>query len=135
MKTTFRDEAMALRLELRPNEKIVINGAVIRNGSRRSEFLVETHCKFLRGSEIISDEEADTPCKRLYVILQVIHLADESFEAETIFARQAALIVRAAPSLGYVIARIHEELEGRQTYAAIKLGKELIKLERNLLDI
>ncbi len=41
---------MALRIELKPQERLIINGALIRNGDRRSTFVIENQCKFLRES-------------------------------------------------------------------------------------
>ncbi len=58
---------MPLRLELKPLERLIINGALIRNGDRRSTFLIETQCKFLRESEIITESEADTACKQIHL--------------------------------------------------------------------
>ena len=32
---------MALRIELKPQERLIINGALIRNGDRRSTFVID----------------------------------------------------------------------------------------------
>ncbi len=85
---------MALRLDLKPYEGFLINGALIRNGSRRTDFLIETECKFLRESEVIKESEANTPAKVLCVTLQMLYLADDPAEAEDLFARQATEILR-----------------------------------------
>lgn len=46
---------MPLRLDLKPYEGFLINGALIRNGSRRADILIETACRFLRESEVIKE--------------------------------------------------------------------------------
>src|SRR3978361_2202313 len=63
-------DAMPLRNEPRPPERLIINGALVKNLDRKSAFLVEGQCKFLRESEIICESEADTPAKTLWVHLQ-----------------------------------------------------------------
>ena len=125
---------MALRIELKPQERLIINGALIRNGDRRSTFVIENQCKFLRESEILTESEADTAAKRLCVTLQFIYLADNPPEAEDLFVRQATEIMKASPSMGPYILAIQDELSARQYHRAIKRGRELIAYERHLLD-
>jgi flagellar biosynthesis repressor protein FlbT len=124
---------MPLRFTLKPYERLIINGAAIRNGGRSADFLVETHCKFLRESEIIHEREADTACKRLCVTLQVIHLSDDAAAAETLFYEQANAILGAMPSAAAHVAAITEALDARQTHKAIKAGKRLVAYEADLL--
>ncbi|MEH3117634.1 MAG: flagellar biosynthesis repressor FlbT [Methylorubrum populi] len=125
---------MALRIELKPQERLIINGALIRNGDRRSVFVIENQCKFLRESEIITESEADTAAKRLCVTLQFIYLTDNPPEAEDLFVRQATEILKASPSMGPYILAIQDELSAQQYHRAIKRGRELIAYERDLLD-
>lgn len=125
---------MALRIELKPQERLIINGALIRNGDRRSTFVIENQCKFLRESEILTESEADTAAKRLCVTLQFIYLADNPPEAEDLFVRQATEIMKASPSMGPFSLAIQDELSARQYHRAIKRGRELIAYERQLLD-
>ena len=124
---------MALRIELKPQERLIINGALIRNGDRRSVFVIENQCKFLRESEIITETEADTAAKRLCVTLQFIYLADTPPEAEDLFVRQATEILRASPSMAPYLLAIQDELSAQQYHRAIKRGRELIAYERELL--
>lgn len=125
---------MALRIELKPQERLIINGALIRNGDRRSTFVIENQCKFLRESEILTESEADTAAKRLCVTLQFIYLADNPPEAEDLFVRQATEIMKASPSMAPYILAIQDELSAHQYHRAIKRGRELIAYERQLLD-
>ena len=124
---------MPLRFTLKPYERLIINGAAIRNGGRSADFLVETHCKFLRESEIIHESEADTACKQLCVTLQVIHLSDDPAWAEDLFYEQANAILRAMPSAAPYLTAVSEALDARQTHKAIKAGKRLVAYEADLL--
>lgn len=123
---------MPLKIDLKPNERLIIGNAAIRNGERRASFVIETNTRFLRESEIITESEADTPCKRLYVLLQVMYLVDNTFEAETAFMTMATEIMHAIPSMAPRIAAIHEASDAGERYKALKLGRELIAYERDV---
>src|SRR3990167_3367404 len=75
---------MALKLTLKPGEKIAINGAVIVNGDRRTEFLVENRASILRETDIMRAEEATTPARRVY--LPVMMMALDPSARKTLFA-------------------------------------------------
>lgn len=120
---------MALRIELKPSERLIINGALIRNLDRRSAFLVETQCKFLRESEIIRESDADTPCKQLCVTLQVIYLADDPAEAENLFVLQSTEILKSLPGAAAHLLEIHDEVAAKNHHRAIKAGKRLVEYE------
>ena len=124
---------MGLRITIKPYERLIINGASIRNGSKSADFLVETHCRFLREGEIIHESEADTPCKKLCVTLQVIHLSEDPAEAENLFFRQAVDVMKLIPSSAPFMAEIQAALAEKQTHRAIKAGKQLMFHERDLL--
>lgn len=124
---------MPLRFTLKPHERLIINGASIRNGRRNADLLIETHCKFLRESEIIHESEATTACRKLCFTLQVIHLSDHPEEAENLFYAQANEILGAMPSTAPYLAAISAALSDKQTHKAIKAGKELIAYEDELL--
>lgn len=126
---------MGLRIELKPYERLIINGAAIRNGDRRSDFLVENHCKFLRESEIIYEGEVDSPCKQLWLTLQVIHLSDESQQTENLFFAQASELLGVMPSAAPYLAEIERALSEKQTYKAIKAIKKLIAHERDAANV
>jgi flagellar protein FlbT len=120
---------MPLRLELKPYERLIINGALIRNGDRRSTFLIETQCKFLRESEIITETEADTACKQIHLTLTVIYLADDPASGIDLFFQQAAELIRLVPAAAPQIAAIAEAVEAGTFYPAIKLGRKLVEWE------
>ncbi len=120
---------MPLRLELKPFERLIINGALIRNGDRRSTFLIETQCKFLRESEIITESEADTACKQLHLTLTVIYLADDPAQGIDLFFRQATELIRLAPAAAPQIAAIAGTVEAGEYYRALKLSRKLVEWE------
>ncbi len=46
---------MALKIALKPQEKVIIGGAVIQNGKNRSELLVENNVAILREKDIMRE--------------------------------------------------------------------------------
>jgi len=125
---------MALRLDLKPYEGFLINGALIRNGARKTDFLIETQCKFLRESEVVKESEADTPAKMLCVTLQMLYLADDPAEADDLLTRQATALLRARPALAPFLVAIQDEIAERRYHKALKRGRDLVRQERLLLD-
>lgn len=125
---------MPLHIKLKPHERMIINGASIRNGDRSTDFIIENQCKFLRETEIIRESEADTLCKKLALIIQIIHLSDSNEETEKLFANQALQIVRFIPELANNILDIQGYIANRETHRAVKAGRHLIQLEHNLLS-
>ncbi len=67
-----------LVLKLRPAERVMINGAVIENGDRRSRLNILTpRANVLRLRDAIHPEEAKTPVRRICYTAQMI-LAGEA---------------------------------------------------------
>ncbi|MFC6790250.1 flagellar biosynthesis repressor FlbT [Methylobacterium komagatae] len=126
---------MPLKIELKPDERLIIGNAAIRNGPRRSTFVIETNTKFLRESDIITESEADTPCKRLYFALTLMYLADDATLAENSFVEQANALMEAAPSMKPYIAAIYEQVQGGDLYRALKRGKDLLAYEAQLRSL
>ena len=58
---------MALKVELKPNERIIIGNAVIRNGEQRTRFFIEGEAPILREKDILTPRTADSPAKRIYL--------------------------------------------------------------------
>ena len=125
---------MPLKIELKPFERLLIGGTAIRNGSRRSSFVIETVTPFLRESDIILESEADTACKRLYLTLTVMYLAANPPEAEDAFVVQATELMQAAPSMAPYIRDMHEHIGAAEFYRALKRCKELIQYEQELAE-
>ena len=126
---------MALRIELKPRERFILGGAVIRNGDARSEWILENNVPILRGKNIMSLEDADTPCKRVYFLIQLMYVEGGNLEGhqETYWALVRD-IVKAAPSLLDPIDAINEQIVAGRYYEALKLTRKLIHEEERLIQ-
>jgi flagellar biosynthesis repressor protein FlbT len=56
---------MALKIILKPHEPLIIGGAVITNGSTGTHLVVENNVPILRQKDIMSLQDADSPCRRI----------------------------------------------------------------------
>lgn len=71
-----------LVLNLRPNEKFIINGVVLQNGAKRAQIRVEDeNANVLRMRDALHPDDVDTPVKRAYYIAQLI-ISGDMAEAE-----------------------------------------------------
>jgi flagellar protein FlbT len=60
-----------LKLTLKPDERIVINGCVIRNSNRRQTLTIESrNVDVVRGKDLLGPDEAATPVARVYYLIQ-----------------------------------------------------------------
>jgi flagellar protein FlbT len=79
---------MTLRISLRDGEKVIVNGAVLRSIGR-TDLRVENGASVMRGRDVMSPEEADTPARRLYFACMMAYI-DEG----DLVAHQDEIIVR-----------------------------------------
>lgn len=70
-----------LVLKLSPKERVLINGAVIENGDRRSRLSIVTpNANILRLKDAIHPEEVNTPVRRVCYIAQLILSGDANLD-------------------------------------------------------
>ncbi len=66
-----------LVLKLGPHERVLINGAVVENGDRRSRLAIMTpNANILRLRDAIHPEEVNTPVRRVCYIAQMVLTGD-----------------------------------------------------------
>lgn len=68
---------MALKISLKPGEKFVVNGAVLTNGDRRSTFVIQNKVSILRERDIMTEDAANTPARRIYFTVMLSYLDSE----------------------------------------------------------
>ncbi len=126
---------MALKISLRPQERIVIAGAVIRNGGKRCELLIENQVQILREKDILREEDANTPCRRVYFAIQLMYLDPAKMDVhQDVYRSLAGEILRAAPSMKRYFDNIEESLTAGNFYQALKGAQDLIKYEQEVVS-
>lgn len=126
---------MSLKLRLKPDEKIIIGGAVLQNGPKASEFIVENNVPILRQKDIMAERDAVSPARRVYFVIQLMYIDRENqIDYHTRYWDLVKDILQAAPSTKPYIDRISEQIVCGEFYQALKLTRKLITYEEELLS-
>jgi flagellar protein FlbT len=126
---------MALKINLKPHERLIIGGAVISNGDAKSEFIVENNAPVLREKDILREKDANTPCKKVYFIIQLMYVDDKDLvEKHNIYWTLVKEVTEAAPSTVGLIGQISEYILNNKYYQALKLTKKLIEYEEEAME-
>jgi len=120
---------MPLKIELKPRESIIIGDALITNDDERTRFYIEGNVPILREKFILRENDANTPSKRVYFIVQQMYLAKDSSKLNQFYIEYVRDLQKAAPSLKPLIDPISEAILNGDFYAAIKNAAALVKKE------
>ena len=111
-------EKMALRITLKPHEKMILGGAVITNGnSFRCNLIVENKVPILREKDILSESDANSLCRQLYFVIQLMYIDEENLDAhQRNYWKLVQHLIKAAPSSMILMDQISEEILGGNIY-------------------
>lgn len=126
-----------LVLKLSPKERVLINGAVIENGDRRSRLSIVTpDANILRLRDAIHPEDANTPVRRVCYIAQLVLSGDvEKDQARLQLLRgieQLSQVLIDEDSRSLLSKSTSAVMEG-QFYLALKQLRALLPREERLL--
>ena len=124
---------MALVIDLKPGEKILIGSAVITNDKQRTRLHISGDAAILREKDVMQEEEANTPCKKVYFLIQCMYLANTPKEYHQMYFNLVKEIQHAAPSLTPLFLEINECIMSSHYYKAMKGARNLITFEEELL--
>lgn len=127
-----------LVLKLGPKERVLINGAVIENGDRRSRLSIVTpNANILRLRDAIHPEEVNTPVRRVCYIAQLVLSGDANKDdAKLQLLRgieQLSQVLTDHDSRTLLTAASDEVLNG-QYYQVLKALRGLLPREERLLE-
>jgi len=125
---------MALKVELKPGERIILGDCVITNDGSRSNLLIEGQVAVLREKDILVLEAADTPAKRIYLTIQLMYTSKEPQIYHERYFSLVRDITKAAPSVWPYIESINNLLLTGEMYKALKDAKKLVAYEQGLLE-
>ena len=124
---------MALVIDLKPGEKILIGDAVITNDSQRTRLHIAGDAPILREKDVMKEEEADTPCKKIYFLIQCMYMARDPKIYYQKYFDLVKEVQHAAPTTSFMFLIINEKIMEGNYYKAMKEAKELVKLEEELI--
>ena len=126
-----------LVLKLSPKERVLINGAVIENGDRRSRLsIVSPNAHILRLRDAIHPEQVTTPVRRVCYIAQLVLSGDaplEEAKPQILRGMEQSSQVFTDPDSRAQLARATEHLVDGQTYQALKALRGLLPREERYL--
>lgn len=125
---------MALVIDLKPRERIIIGNALITNDEARTRLHIEGEAPILREKDIMRENEADTACKKIYLTVQLMYLSPEPQELHELFFKQVREIQDAAPTTTFFFMTIGDQIMKGHYYKALKEARNLIDHERELME-
>jgi flagellar protein FlbT len=126
-----------LVLKLAPKERVLINGAVIENGDRRSRMSILTpNANILRLRDAIHPEEVKTPVRRVCYIAQIVLSGDvDPADARPQLLRgieQLSQVLTDSDSRQHLTRATEAAVEGNW-YQTLKALRALLPREERLL--
>lgn len=126
---------MPLKLSLAKGEKLVINGAVVKNDGPDVNLVFENQAHILRQKDILAVEDAQSPAKRVYLSLQCAYMFDDRRDSHLDdFKNLLGELIEAAPSLSETADEITKLVSDDNIYGALKQCRSLIDREAEILS-
>ena len=126
---------MPLKITLKPQERIIIGGAVITNGNTKCDLNIENKVPLLREKNILKEEDANSPARRIYFVIQLMYIDEENLAVHhKAYWDLVSDFIQAAPSAIPLIKEISEHIVSNKYYGALKLAGKLIDYEQEVIS-
>ena len=124
---------MALKVELKPGEKLLVGSCIITNSDQRTRLFIDGRAPILREKDILTAETANTPAKRIYLAVQLMYIEEDVTRTQEQYFDLVKDFMMAAPSAGEIVNQINNEILTGQLYKALKASQRLIDYEQDLI--
>lgn len=125
---------MALKVELKPGEKLLVGNCVITNSDQRTRLFIQGQAPILREKDILTHDTANTPAKRVYLAVQIMYIEGNIDALRQDYFALINDLVTAAPSMIAYVDKINNDILTGSLYKALKTAKQLIQYEQDLLS-
>lgn len=125
---------MALKVELKPGEKLLVGNCIITNSDQRTRLYIDGRAPILREKDILTTATADTPAKRIYLAVQLMYIEDDIGTTTDQFFALVKDFIEAVPSSVEIVNQINNEILTGQLYKALKASQRLIEYEQELIS-
>lgn len=126
-----------LILKLAPHERVLINGAVIENGERRSRLSIVTpNAHILRLRDAIHPDDVSTPVRRVAYIAQLVISGDaepESARSQILLGIEQLSQVFRDPDSRALLDRATQAVSASEFYSALRNLRSLLPREERLM--
>lgn len=124
---------MPLLIDMKPGDKIIINGAVIESPGTHSKLMIHNQAAILRGREVMTEDDACTPASRVYFSLQCAYVFPAREEEYLkYFYSFIQSYEDACPSAEPITTRIKVIVAEGQLYKALRATQALLSHEYEL---
>ena len=125
---------MALKVELKPGEKLLVGNCIITNSDQRTRLFIDGRAPILREKDILTAETANTPAKRIYLAVQLMYIEEDIGLTRDQYFTLVNDFLEAVPSAREIVNQINNEILTGQLYKALKAAQRLIEYEQDLLN-
>jgi flagellar biosynthesis repressor protein FlbT len=130
MRRFQRGKNVGLKLELKPNERVLLGDCVLTNSDQRTRITIDGSLPILREKDIMAVGQADSPAKLIYLALQFMYLAKKPNDNYALYIRLARDTLKAAPGTKSLIDRINNHILSGNLYKALREARKLIAYEK-----
>jgi flagellar biosynthesis repressor protein FlbT len=123
-----------IQISMKPNERIFINGAVLRV-DRKVTIELLNDVTFLLENHVMQPEAANTPLRQLYFIVQMMLMDPTNAEtAKDVFKSTHTLLSShfTAPEIQAGLAKVSALIDVNKTFDALKAIRTLLPIEEEL---
>jgi flagellar protein FlbT len=124
---------MALKVELKPGEKLLVGNCIITNSDQRTRLFIDGNAPILREKDILTRDTANTPAKRIYLSVQLMYIEDDIGGGQETYFALVREFLAAVPSALEIVNEINNEILTGALYKALKAAQRLIEYEQDLL--
>ena len=125
---------MALKVELKPGEKLLVGNCIITNSDQRTRLFIDGRAPILREKDILTAETAKTPARRIYLAVQLMYIEDDIAATRDSYFNLVNDFIAAVPSSAEIVNQINNEILTGQLYKALKAAQRLIEYEQDLIS-
>ena len=126
---------MALKVELKPHERIIIGNCVVTNTDQRARLLIDgDNVPILREKDIMTPETADTPAKLVYLAVQLMYISPDPKVQHGTYFNLLRDIITTMPGAWPIIETVNTGILNNDLYRALKEARKLIAYERKLIE-
>lgn len=126
---------MPLKINLKPGEKIIINGCVLESVGASANLVVHNEALLMREKDIMTEAEAVTPARRVYYAVQCAYLFEgnrDGYLAQ--FQDLIGQFEQAVASARPLANSIRQTVTEGRFYQALRFARQLVEREQEILD-
>lgn len=128
---------MGMRVTLRPEERIIINGAVVRNGGRTATIVIDGEAQVLREQMVMHpDTAAQSPSRQAYYLCMLAYIepAKENEHKQAFVAWMAEMMdAFQSPQVKLVCVDALLAIGRREYFRGLQLLRQVIEYEDRIL--